>query len=97
MRHFEVCRAERPPAEWIGHHPDAYPHTIIICDGYFTDGDAEPVAAQVKKLRTNDGSVLLFTVPQYPGLIRVPFYSVAMQRVCPILRDDNSKEMFRLA
>ena len=88
---------ERPLTEWIGQHPDSYPPTIIIiCDGYFTDGDPEPVAAQIKKLRTNDGNVLLFTV-HLSGSNASPILFPSRETSVPNLGDGDSKQMFRLA
>ena len=87
----------RPLTEWIGQHPDSYPPTIIIiCDGYFTDGDPEPVAERIKKLRTNDGNVLLFTV-HLSGSNASPILFPSRETSVPNLRDGDSKQMFRLA
>ena len=88
---------ERPLTEWIGQHPDSYPPTIvIICDGYFTDGDPEPVADRIKNLKTRDGNVLLFTV-HLSGSDASPILFPSRETSVPNLSDGDSRQMFRLA
>ena len=88
---------KRPLVEWIAHHPNSYPPTVIlICDGYFTDGDPEPVTAEIKNLRTNDGNVLFFTV-HLSASETFPLQFPSREADVPTLRDGDSKQMFRLA
>ena len=57
-----TCAAEEL-AVWCDAHPDSYPPTILhVTDGESTDGDPEPLAAQLRQIQTNDGPVLMFNL-----------------------------------
>jgi hypothetical protein len=46
---------------WLSQHPNGYPPIVInITDGEATDGDPMNAAAEIRKLRSSDGEVLLF-------------------------------------
>jgi hypothetical protein len=48
---------------WLGQHPNSFPPIVInITDGESTDGDPTAAADEIRKLKTNDGEVLLFNV-----------------------------------
>lgn len=62
-----MCQAITSAAEelvtWCDTHPDSYPPTLLhITDGESTDGDPETLAAQLGRIQTNDGSVLMFNL-----------------------------------
>lgn len=46
---------------WLSQHPDCFPPIVInITDGEATDGDPTIAAAEIRKLKSSDGEVLLF-------------------------------------
>ena len=48
---------------WISSHSDCFPPIIInITDGDSTDEDPEPIAENLKMLKTDDGDVLVFNI-----------------------------------
>jgi len=48
---------------WLNQHPNCFPPIVInITDGEATDGDASSAADEIRKLKSNDGEVLLFNV-----------------------------------
>ena len=48
-------------SKWIAHYGTSYPPIVInITDGEFTDGNPLPLAAEIHKLSTSDGNVLLY-------------------------------------
>lgn len=50
-------------ARWLPQHPDSFPPIVInITDGEATDGDPSVPADALRKLKSSDGSVLLFNV-----------------------------------
>lgn len=56
-------RAAKEVAEWCDAHPAAYPPTILhLTDGDSTDGDPEPFAKMIQRMRTEDGNVLLMNI-----------------------------------
>lgn len=83
-------------SDWIKDHPSAYPPTVIN----FTDGEANDdgnpiqLAQELKKLRTADGEVLVFT-------LHVSSNQYAQTIVCPQheepLPDNPSKQMFAMS
>ena len=88
---------KRPVVEWIALHSNSYPPTVIlICDGYFTDGDPEPVTADIKNLSTNDGNVLFFTV-HLSASETSPLQFPSWEEDVPKLHDGDSRQLFRLA
>jgi hypothetical protein len=55
--------AKKTIESFIGSCPKAFPPIVInITDGAATDGDPEPLAAELRGLTTEDGNVLLFNV-----------------------------------
>lgn len=56
-------RAKGMLREWLARHPNSFPPIVInITDGEATDGDPSEAAAELRKLATNDGAVLLFNL-----------------------------------
>lgn len=54
--------------KWISSHPNSFPPILInITDGEPTDGNPEIMAANLKKLFTRDGNVLLFNIHISPS------------------------------
>ena len=48
---------------WCDAHPDSYPPTVLhVTDGESTDGDPEPIAEQLRQIRTNDGEALVLNI-----------------------------------
>lgn len=48
---------------WLTAHPGCYPPIVInISDGEATDGDALPIADELKSMSSEDGNVLLFNL-----------------------------------
>ena len=48
---------------WCTEHSMSYPPTVLhVTDGHPTDGDPEPIAAQLKTLGTENGACLLFNL-----------------------------------
>ena len=89
---------ERPLAEWIERHPNAYPPTVIVvCDGWATDGDPQAAAQGIKRLRTSDGNALLFIV-HLSSAQTDPTMFPARENGLPSLGEasDDSRLMFRM-
>jgi len=58
-----IARAAEEIAVWCDAHPESYPPTILhITDGESTDGNPEPLAAQLGQIQTNDGPILMFNL-----------------------------------
>jgi hypothetical protein len=79
---------------WLRDHPDAFPPIVVnITDGEATDGDPSAAADALRKLRSNDGEVLLLNV------------HLSSQRASPIefpdtdaiLPDQFAKLLFRIS
>jgi hypothetical protein len=50
-------------ASWANDHFESFPPIVInVSDGAATDADPRPLAAQLRDLRTRDGSLLMFNV-----------------------------------
>ncbi|MGH7950918.1 MAG: VWA domain-containing protein [Limisphaerales bacterium] len=48
---------------WLDQHPKCFPPIIInITDGESTDGDPTTVAEEIRRLKSDDGEVLLFNI-----------------------------------
>jgi hypothetical protein len=93
-----MCEAFRKAAEvlasWCDAHPNSYPPTVIhVTDGQSTDGDPEALAEMLRKISTNDGTVLIFNlhidVSQTAPVIFPSSESV--------LHDNHSKQLFRMS
>ncbi|HEV2327952.1 MAG TPA: VWA domain-containing protein [Verrucomicrobiae bacterium] len=62
---------------WLTQHPDCFPPIVInITDGEATDGDPTVAAAEIRRLKSSDGEVLVFnchlssqraSTIEYPG------------------------------
>ena len=64
---------------WVSSHSDSYPPIIInITDGGWTDENPEPIAENLKLLKTDDGQVLVFNI------------SITKENKKPILFPDNT-------
>lgn len=87
-----ITRAAEELAVWCDAHPDSYPPTILhITDGESTDGDPEPLAAQLGQIQTNDGSVLIFNLHvSSSGVNSIEFPSSELA-----LPNDFAKMLFR--
>ncbi len=77
-----MCRvlglAETILQGWLAQHPSCFPPIVInITDGEATDGDPSSAADSIRKLKSDDGEVLLFNV------------HLSSQRVAPIEFPDN--------
>jgi hypothetical protein len=62
-----MCAAMQTAGEvltrWCAAHPESHPPTVIhVTDGASTDGDPSEIAENVKLIKTNDGSCLLFNM-----------------------------------
>jgi hypothetical protein len=50
-------------SEFINQYPGCFPPLVVnVTDGESTDGDVEPIAANLRNLATSDGNVLLFNL-----------------------------------
>ncbi|MEI7940610.1 MAG: VWA domain-containing protein [Verrucomicrobiota bacterium] len=79
---------------WLEKHGSCYPPTVInMTDGESTDGDPTSVVEQIRKLRSNDGEVLLFNA------------HLSSQKAAPIeypnseagLPDQFAQQLFRMS
>jgi len=58
-----LTKAAEEIAAWCDAHPESYPPTILhVTDGESGDGDPEEIAASLRQLRTNDGSVIVMNI-----------------------------------
>jgi hypothetical protein len=49
--------------EWCSRHPTGFPPTLLhVTDGHPTDGNPEPIAAEIKSITTNDGACVFFNL-----------------------------------
>lgn len=81
-------------APWCDEHPQSYPPTVIhVTDGQSTDGNPEPAADELRSLRTNDGSVMLFNLHIASGR-NVP---VMFPDADGVLPDSNARMLFRMS
>jgi hypothetical protein len=49
--------------DWVLQHPNCFPPILInITDGEATDGDPTGAAEEIRRLRSNDGEILLFNL-----------------------------------
>ncbi len=93
-----MCEAMRRAAEvlveWCDGHPKSYPPTVIhVTDGQSTDGDAEPIAEQLRQISTNDGQVLVFNL-HIDASGTAPVIFPASETGLP---DQYSKTLFRMS
>jgi hypothetical protein len=81
-------------AEWIAQHPRSFPPIVVhITDGESQDGDPIPYAEAVRKLATEDGSVLLFNC-HLSMTAADPFMFPAAE---PGLPDELARVLFRMS
>lgn len=58
-----ITRAAEELAIWCDSNPESYPPTVLhITDGEANDGDPENLAASLKQIQTNDGSILMYNL-----------------------------------
>lgn len=58
-----LSQAHQTVTEFVDHFPNCFPPIVInITDGKANDGDPEPVAAELREVCSEDGTVLLFNV-----------------------------------
>ena len=58
-----ITKAAEELVAWCDSHPSCYPPTVLhITDGESTDGDPEELATQLRQIKTNDGTVLMFNL-----------------------------------
>jgi hypothetical protein len=93
-----MCRAleyARNVAEpWCASHPGSFPPMVIhLTDGEATDGDPEPFADELKRLRTEDGDLLLFNC----HISESQAQSVVFPTSELMLTDDRAKVLFRMS
>jgi hypothetical protein len=93
-----MCEAMRRAAEvlveWCDAHSSSYPATVIhVTDGQSTDGDPEPIAAQLQQISTNDGQALLFNL-HIDATASAPVIFPASEGSLP---DQYSKGLFRMS
>lgn len=89
-----ITRAAEELVAWCDAHSDSYPPTVLhITDGESTDGDPETLAAQLRKIQTNDGEVLLFNL-HVSSVSGSPIEFPAAESSLP---DAYSKLLFRMS
>jgi hypothetical protein len=93
-----MCEAFRKAAEvlasWCDAHPNSYPPTVIhVTDGQSTDGDPEALAEMLRKISTNDGTVLLFNL-HIDASQTAPVIFPSSESA---LHDNHSKQLFRMS
>jgi len=87
-------RAHEILSEWIGRHPRSFPPIVVhITDGESQDGDPIPYADAVKKLATEDGTVLLFNC-HLSMTAADPFMFPASEQGLP---DELARVLFRMS
>ena len=58
-----LAQAKSVIETWLSQHPDCFPPIVInITDGEATDGDPSNAAEEIRRLKSNDGDVLLFNI-----------------------------------
>ena len=89
-----ITRAAEELAVWCDAHSNSYPPTILhVTDGESTDGDPEPLAAQLGQIQTDDGSVLMFNLHvSSSGENQIEFPSSELA-----LPNDYAKMLFRVS
>ena len=89
-----MYRTAETIVEWSNVHMQSYPPTIIhVTDGQSTDGDPDPIAQELKKIKTDDGDCLLFNLHVDTG--SAP--SVLFPSSDGSLPDDYSRLLFRMS
>ena len=80
--------------DFITQFPDSYPSSILnITDGEGTDGDPEPIAANLRNLTSSDGNILLFN-SQVSSISWKPTRFPDNEQGLP---DDFAKRLFRMS
>lgn len=79
---------------WLSQHPGCFPPIVInITDGEATDGDPTTAAEEIRKLKSNDGEILLFNLhvsSQRGAQIEYPSSDTA-------LPDKFAQQLFRMS
>lgn len=79
---------------WLAQHPNCFPPIVInITDGEATDGNPTLAAESIRKLRSNDGEVLLFNLhlsSQRAAAIEYPSSETG-------LPDQFAQQLFRMS
>ncbi|CAM5398346.1 hypothetical protein GCM10010329_58480 [Streptomyces spiroverticillatus] len=93
-----MCAALRQARQllkgWVSAHRDSFPPIVLhITDGISTDGDPRRAAAQLRKLGTADGNVLLFNL----HLSAQNQETVYFPTTPPSHSDENSRLLFEMS
>jgi hypothetical protein len=87
----EACDAVR---DFVATCPGAFPPIVInITDGMATDGNPEPVAKQLRSIRTDDGEALLFNV----HISDKPVKPIELPVTAERLADGYARRLFRMS
>lgn len=87
-------QSKRLVTEWIRKHVGCFPPIVInITDGEATDGNAEPVAEEIKRLSSEDGHVLLFNL----HISSSNHAAVEFPDDQSLLPDDYARLLFRMS
>ena len=87
-------QAKRLVTDWIRQHVGCFPPIVInITDGEATDGNAEPVADEIKRLSSEDGHVLLFNL----HISSSAHAAVEFPDDQSMLPDDYARLLFRMS
>jgi hypothetical protein len=83
----EILRA------WCVNHQPGYPPTLLhVTDGQSTDGNPEPVAEEMKRITTDDGSCLLYNL--HVSTLGAPILFPDSESVLP---GDHARMLFRMS
>lgn len=89
-----IVQAKEAVRAWCELYPLSYPPVVInISDGEPTDGSPAHAADELKKLRTNDGSVLFFNI-HISGSVKRPIEFPDAQTGLP---DEFAQQLFEMS
>jgi hypothetical protein len=87
-------RARSALGEWVAAHPASYPPTVVhVTDGESTDGDPSDLAADIRRLATQDGPVSLFNL----HLSSAPARAITFPAACPDVTDPFARTLFQMS
>ena len=90
-----LTAASKAIEDWTDQNPDSYPPMVIsVTDGDATDGNPEPVAQEIKALKTNDGNTLVYNA-HLSEMSAVPVQYPADEDDLP--PDEYAARMFRMS
>ena len=90
-----LTAASKAIEDWTAQNPDSYPPMVIsVTDGDATDGNPEPVAQEIKALKTNDGNTLVYNA-HLSEMSAVPVQYPADEDDLP--PDEYAARMFRMS